>query len=721
VSATRYNAPLLEGSLRFLADLDPEQREAVTHGEGPLLVVAGAGSGKTRVLTYRMAWLLATGRAQPHNLLAVTFTNKAAGEMAERVERLLGGPLAGGFVGTFHRFALQLLRKYPEKVGLPPRFAIADEEEQRRLLEAVLKELGASPTQLSPRQARQAISRIKNGSAAASDPLLAAVFEGYQAKLREAQAVDFDDMLTLAVKLLSENPELRLAIRQRFTYLLVDEFQDTNPVQMELLWQLGGPSPNLTAVGDEDQSIYRFRGAELSHILRFEHTYPGARVLTLGNNYRSTKPILAAAAAVIAHNQLRRPKKLSARGGEGEPVRLFAAMDEAEEAAWVVQDLRRERAAGRSVAVLFRVNAASRAFEGELVRWGVPYRVVGALRFWDRAEVRDALAYLRLFTNPDDALAFRRVVNVPARGLGAATLDRLEQAAREWGCSLPEAARRLPASLTPRAREALRQFWGLFAELEALAAGDLGVFVQTLLERSGLADQYRGGDEEDRARLANLDQLVSAASEASGRGLSLAGFLDEVALASEADSAETGEAVLLSTLHAAKGLEFDVVYLVGLEEGLLPLTRGEELELADEEEERRLLYVGMTRAKKKLVLTYARVRRLFGESRASRPSRFLAELPREVVRDAAAQLGRDNFRAFAPSPKPAPAPSGGENGGFRPGLRVEHPTFGRGVVLQVQASGAQTRVVVFFDRAGRKTLLPQLAKLKVLEAASGRS
>lgn len=720
MSHTRYNAPLLEGTLRFLADLDPEQREAVTHGEGPLLVVAGAGSGKTRVLTYRMAWLLASGRAKPHNLLAVTFTNKAAGEMAERVARLLGGPLPGGFVGTFHRFALQLLRTYPEKVGLAPRFAIADEDEQRRMVEGVLKELGASSAQLSPRAARAAISRIKNGSAAASDPLLEAVYRGYQAKLREAQAVDFDDMLTLAVQLLREHQELCRALRERFTYLLVDEFQDTNPVQMELLWQLGGPSPNLTAVGDEDQSIYRFRGAELTHILRFEHTYPTARILTLGNNYRSSAPILRAAAAVIAHNKLRRPKDLRARGGDGEPVRLFAAGDEAEEAAWVVQDLRRERAAGRSVAVLFRVNALSRPFEAELVRWGVPYRVVGGVRFWDRAEVRDAVAYLRLFTNPDDELAFRRVVNVPARGLGTVALERLEHAAREWGCSLPEAARRMPPTLTPRAQEALRQFWGLFAQLAELASGDLGVLVQALLERSGLAHQYRGQDEEDRARLANLDQLVNAAHEASARGLSLTGFLDEVALATEADDADADESLLLSTLHAAKGLEFDVVYLVGLEEGLLPLTRGDELELDDEEEERRLFYVGMTRAKKKLVLTFARTRRLFGETRGSRPSRFLAELPREVVRDGSAQQGWDNFRAFTPTPKPAPSPQRVDEGGFRPGLRVEHPTFGRGVVLQVQASGAQTRVVVFFDRAGRKTLLPQLAKLKVLEKGSER-
>lgn len=709
--------------MRFLEDLDPEQREAVTHGDGPLLVVAGAGSGKTRVLTYRIAYLLASGRARPHNILAVTFTNKAAREMAERVEKLLGGPLAGGFVGTFHRFALSLLRQHPEKVGLPQRFAIADEDEQRRILEQVLKELGIPSTQLSPRAARSAISRRKNGSAAglALPELFSEVFDRYQQRLAEAGAVDFDDMLALAVKLLAENDALRQSLRERFRYVLVDEFQDTNPVQMELLRQLAGPKPNLTAVGDEDQSIYRFRGAELEHILRFEHTYPGARVLTIGSNYRSVEPILRAAAAVIAHNTRRRPKVLRARSGGGEPVRVLAAADETDEASQVVADIRRERAAGRtSVAVLFRINALSRPFEAELVRWGVPYRVVGGVRFWDRAEIRDALAYLRLVANPDDELAFLRVVNVPARGLGAVTLERLRQAAEARGCSLPEASRRLPGTLTPRAREALLQFWQLLDALRQQAEGPLPELVRTLLERSGLAAQYSPHDEEDRQRLANLDQLVNAAAEAEQRGLTLASFLDEVALLSEADTEAAPESVLLSTLHAAKGLEFDVVYLVGLEEGLLPLMRGDEDDLADEEEERRLLYVGMTRAKKKLVLTWARTRRLHGETRTARPSRFLAELPPEVRREGAAASHTPLFQPkLAPAPPVArPSSTEGENG-FRPGMKVEHPTFGRGVVLQVQASGAQTRVVVFFDRAGKKTLLPSMAQLKVLAPPRG--
>lgn len=698
--------------MHFLSHLDAEQRDAVTHGEGPLLVVAGAGSGKTRVLTYRMAWLLASGRAQPHNLLAVTFTNKAAREMAERVERLLGGALDGGFVGTFHRFALQLLRRHPHKVGLPARFAVADEDEQRKLVEAVLRELGIGPAQLSPRAARAAISRLKNGAEPTPSPLVAEVARAYQEKLVQAGAVDFDDMLTLSVRLLSEDANLRQSLRERFIYLLVDEFQDTNPVQMELLWQLGGPRPNLTAVGDEDQSIYRFRGAEVTHILRFEQTYPGARVLTLGTNYRSAEPILQAAATLIAHNTARRPKRLRAAGGAGEPVKVMAAADEVEEAAWVVADLRRQRAIGRSVAVLFRINACSRPFEAELVRWGVAYRVVGGMRFWDRAEVRDAVAYLRLVANPNDELAFRRVVNVPARGIGAATLEKLGQLARERGCSLPEASRRAGEQLAGRARTALQDFWALVEGLQRQQDAGLGALVRQLLQRSGLASQYQASDPEDQARLANLDQLLAAAVEAEGRGLALAAFLDEIALLTEADSADSSDAVLLSTLHAAKGLEFDVVYLVGLEDGLLPLVRGDELAAVDEEEERRLLYVGMTRAKKKLVLTFARSRRLHGEARASRPSRFLAELPPELVRPLAHSWARGKPVVPVPSlPREHTPPT---ESGFSPGMQVEHPSFGRGVVLQVQATGAQSRLVVFFPQAGRKTLLPQLAKLKVV-------
>ncbi len=731
----------------LLTTLDEDQRRAVTHGEGPLLVVAGAGSGKTRVLTTRIAWLLATGRAHSHQILAVTFTNKAAREMVERVEALLGGPLRGGFVGTFHRFALQLLRRHPREAGLPERFAVCDAEDQKRLLQQVLTSQGVAESELPLKVVRARVSAAKNAllrpaqlaelAHAAFDARIARLYQAYQERLAAAGAVDFDDMLGLAVALLEEHDTLRRGLAERFQWLLVDEYQDTNVAQARLVRLLGGPHPNLTVVGDEDQSIYRWRGAEVENILRFEEAYPTATVVTLGRNYRSAEPILQAAAALIAHNTRRRPKQLSAQAGAGVPVAIFQAADENDEARFVMDEL--AAASGGTVAVLYRTNAQSRPFEAELVRRGVPYVVVGGTRFWERAEVKDALAYLRLVVAPDDELAFRRAIRVPARGVGDAAMDHLSRAAAQWGVSLPEAARRSPSSLTPRARIALGEF---FALIDAVAAeATPAAAVRRLLDSSGLVDQYSLEDEDDRARRANLDQLLAAAAEGGERGLDLGAFLDEVVLLSDADTSTAGAPVVLSTLHAAKGLEFDTVFLVGMEEGLLPLTRsGDD---TDAEEERRLAYVGMTRARRRLYLTWATVRRLHGQQVEGRPSRFLLELPRHLLDDRSARRGRDSFRTHLPRPRPEAArpaavraadgwrqpqgtppwqpapgpPSGGGSrrsypDGWRPGLKVRHPTFGYGVVLQVQNTAAQVKLVVFFDRAGRKVLIPSLASLE---------
>ncbi|HVN77183.1 MAG TPA: UvrD-helicase domain-containing protein [Thermoanaerobaculaceae bacterium] len=729
----------------LLAELDDDQKTAVMHGEGPLLVVAGAGSGKTRVLTYRVAALLARGLAQPHEILAVTFTNKAAREMAERVESLVGGSLRGGFVGTFHRFALQLLRNHPREAGLPERFAIADEDEQRQIVDRVLKRLDIPATRLSPRAARSRISAAKNAllspkelenrARGDAERLIAQVYASYQAEVRDAGAVDFDDMLLEAVSLLERHDALRKSLASRFRWLLVDEYQDTNLAQARLVRLLGGKTPNLTAVGDEDQSIYRWRGAEVENILSFETAYPAASVVTLGRNYRSAEPILRAAAAVIERNTRRRPKRLTSQVGKGVPVGVYLAADEADEARFVADEiarLRGEVSAGE-IAVLFRVNAQSRPFEGEMVRRAMPYVVVGGTRFWERKEVRDALSYLRLVVAPDDILAFRRAIHVPARGIGQVAMDRLAAAATAWAVPLPEAARRLPEELTPRARLALEAFSALLDRLRITArAAPAAEVVRELLDRSGLAAQYATDDEEDRARRANLDQLSAAAAEAGERGLDLAGFLDEVALLTDADVRREGDAVQLSTLHAAKGLEFDVVFLVGMEDGLLPLRR-EGSDDADEEEERRLAYVGMTRARRRLVLTLARVRRVNGQLLSGRPSPYLLDVPRDLVEDRTPAFGRDAFRAHAPhphghaarsvhasgedasgvrTPERGPRPSPKHPDGWRPGLKVRHATFGSGVILQVQGTGAQTRLVVFFDRAGRKTLIPSLAKLE---------
>ncbi len=731
----------------LLATLDEDQRRAVTHGEGALLVVAGAGSGKTRVLTTRIAWLLATGRARPHEVLAVTFTNKAAREMVERVETLLGGPLRGGFVGTFHRFALQLLRRHPREVGLPERFAVCDADDQKRLLQQVLKSHGVAEAELSPRMVRARVSAAKNALLAPEqlaglarttfDQRIAVIYKAYQERLAEAGAVDFDDMLRLAVKLLEQQEAIRRGLEERFKWLLVDEFQDTNAAQARLVRLVGGPRPNLTVVGDEDQSIYRWRGAEVENILEFEEAYPRATVVALERNYRSAEPILRAAAAVIAHNTQRRPKNLSSQAGTGAPVAVFQAADENDEARFVADEL--AAASPGTVAVLYRTNAQSRPFEAELVRCSVPYVVVGGTRFWERAEVKDAVAYLRLVVTPNDELAFRRAIRVPARGIGEVAMDHLGRAAAEWGVSLPQAARRSPASLTPRARLALAEFFALIDAVRAEATP--AAAVRRLLDSSGLADQYNLEDEEDRARRANLDQLLAAAAEAGEHGLDLAGFLDDVALLSDADTSSLGAPVILSTLHAAKGLEFDTVFVVGLEEGLLPLARsGDD---ADTEEERRLAYVGMTRARRRLYLTWATVRRMHGQQVETRPSRFLLEVPRRLLDDRSALRGRDSFRTHLPRPAPGssraapgqpasgwrqpaeshstrppagPPGSGGSRrsypDGWRPGLKVRHPTFGNGVVLQVQSSAAVLKLVVFFDRAGRKVLIPAIAKLE---------
>jgi DNA helicase-2/ATP-dependent DNA helicase PcrA len=723
-------------------DLNDQQREAVAHGEGPLLVLAGAGSGKTRVLTYRIAHLLASDAAQPTEITAVTFTNKAAREMRERVEGLLGRPLRGGFVGTFHRWALEVLRRYPHAAGLPTRFGIADGDDQRALMLRALKELGVDPKERPPRMVLSRISglvnrgtdvlsyveHVKNGS----DELLGHLWERYEKLKSAAAVVDFDDMLARALRAVRMDTAIREVVARRARFLLVDEFQDTNSLQMDLLTAVLSGSGNLTAVGDEDQSIYRWRGAELDNILSFEKSFPGARVVALEENYRSTAPILAVAGGLIVANRGRRGKRLFTRREGGEPVQLHIAGDERGEARWVAENV--ESKAGGcpfgEMAVLMRTNAQTRPFEEEFTRRRVPYRVVGGLRFWQRAEIKDALAYLRLAVRPGDLLSFERVVNVPARGIGAATMDVLRQAASESRMSLPEAARRFPEGLSPRARLSLEKFFALLDEAperrEELTPGD---FVGWLLEASGLFAMYEGEAEDRVAKRENLGQLAAAVAEAAARGQELGEFLDSVALLEESDEEGAADGVALMTLHSAKGLEFDVVFLAGLEDGLLPHANSRD-QPDDLEEERRLAYVGMTRARKWLALTGARSRFLFGQRQPTRLSRFLEELPTNAVNDVSEPVASWGTA-------PATAPAKGRTGGtsrplsnrrrgrrvaatvtdadgieWRPGDRVRHRKFGSGVILACQGTGGQLKLVVFFDRAGRKTLVPTIAKLE---------
>jgi DNA helicase-2/ATP-dependent DNA helicase PcrA len=731
----------------LLDDLNPPQREAVTHGEGPLLVLAGAGSGKTRVLTYRIAHLLAVGAAEPAGITAVTFTNKAAREMRERVEKLLGRPLGGGFVGTFHRWALDILRRYPAAAALPPYFGIADTDDQRALATRALKDLGFDPRELPPRAVLSRISGLVNrgtgleafieGAAGSGDETLARVWERYAKLKRAARVIDFDDMLVCGLNALRNEERILRAVARRAHYLLVDEFQDTNALQMDLLSIVLAGEGNLTAVGDEDQSIYRWRGAELENILRFERFFPGARVVALEENYRSTAPILAVAGGLIAANAGRRGKRLFTSREGGQPVRLCISEDERGEARWVVDQM--EVLAGshplHEMAVLMRTNAQTRPFEEELTRRRVPYRVVGGLRFWQRAEIKDALAYLRLVVRPGDPLSFERVVNTPTRGIGAATMDVLRRSAEENEIDLPAAARQLPEGLSPRARLSLERFFGLLEEAgdrrDELTPGD---FVGWLLEASGLFAMYDGEAEDRVARRENLQQLASAVAEAAARGQNLDEFLDAVALLEENDDRETPEGVALMTLHSAKGLEFDVVFLAGLEDGLLPHANSRD-DPESLEEERRLAYVGMTRARHWLSLTGARTRFLFGQRQPTRISRFLDELPENAVEDLSAPTPTWASPARRPQrvPRPSaprrpmdgagvvsrttgskipPAVTDGAGEAWRPGDRIRHRRFGTGVVLACQGRGAQLKLVVYFDRAGRKTLVPTIAKLE---------
>jgi DNA helicase-2/ATP-dependent DNA helicase PcrA len=630
--------------------LNPEQLAAATHGEGPQLVIAGAGSGKTRVITYRVAWLVRERGIDPTGIAAVTFTNKAAGEMKERVEALLGAQSLGSFVGTFHRFSLGLLRRHADRIGLPRDFAIFDGGDQVNLVKQALELEGMSETQYPPRTVLAAISGAKNRmldvaafEARASDfwnRSVSRVYRRYQGLLAQASAVDFDDMLLWAVRLLRDHKLLE-RWRARLHWLMVDEFQDTNLVQMELVRQLAGSAGNLTAVGDEDQGIYRWRGAELDNILRFEDHFPSAVIRKLERNYRSTQTILDAAGAVVAHNKSRRGKKLWTDAGLGEAVRVYKAQDEGDEAAWVVRtllDARGDRPLS-DLAILVRTNAQTRVIEEELLRREVPYVLVGGVRFYERAEIKDLIAYLRALRNPRDSYSLERIVNQPPRGIGAGTLAMLRQQAAELGVTPWDAMLQDPVleDFPSRAGKALRAFRDLVVALQAEAATlPLPDLLRRLLEATGYLELYDKGDTDSETRLENIEEFLSAAQEYAEQTPdtppleSLTGFLDHVSLTTDLDAWQGGGGVALMTLHSAKGLEFPIVVVGGLEEGVLPHFNSQGA-LEDIEEERRLLYVGMTRARERLLLSCCRRRRIAGRYQDQMESRFLAEIPPQLV------------------------------------------------------------------------------------------
>ena len=754
-------------STDFLKSLNPEQRRAVVQTEGPLLILAGAGSGKTRVISYRAAYLIGDGHAEPHEVLAVTFTNKAAEEMRARVAQLLTTDCRRLWISTFHAFCARMLRREGTAIGLSRDFVIYDAADQLAVVRRVLRDLDIDDTLLPARQALSLISQAKNQmvdpetlrgeSWSARGEMAANVYERYRRALHAANALDFDDLLLRTVELFATAERVKRRYSEQFRFIMVDEYQDTNPPQYLLIRHLADYHRNLCVVGDPDQSIYKWRGADLRNIMDFEQDFPEATVVRLEQNYRSTQVILDAASALIRQNRNRKEKRLWTDRTGGAPIRYFRGGDELEEADFVTARLRAALAAEEErIGVLYRTNAQSRALEDALIREGLAYKIIGSVRFYERKEIKDALAYLRLLMNPDDDVSLRRVINVPARGIGKGVLTSLDErqpvaadagplfadaavAAGSTGSLWRRLTRAVDETLLPtRAVTTLRRFRDLILTLSDIAGREpVSDVLGKLLDQSGyLEDLRERHTEEAEGRLANLMELVSAARDYEMRDPepSLSGFVDRLSLLSETDEEKGApEArIWLMTLHAAKGLEFPVVFMVGMEEGLFPHVRAQDDE--DElEEERRLCYVGMTRAQTRLILTSAARRRVFGEYKASDPSRFLEEIPSALLEVVDPMLS-------TPAPDPttfgrprrgrrrnAPAadahdeiqPDYGydyENEdqsliSIRPGTRVRHPTFGVGTILTVEPLTGDMKLTVRFTDIGRKTIRAKYAKL----------
>ena len=711
----------------LLDDLNPAQREAVTAGDGPLLVLAGAGSGKTRVIAYRIAWLLQRGLS-PRNLLAVTFTNKASKEMARRVDELLSpAGLRSPFIATFHSACVRILRSHGSHLGLPSHFTIYDEDDRLALVKECMKDGELADRTFTPSAAVHRISYLKNQMIAVTEALreargpwekkAALVYSRYDKRLRETGAVDFDDLLLLVVRLLAEIPEVLAWYRGLWRYVLVDEYQDTNRAQYRIIQLLTSEHRNVCVVGDSDQSIYKWRGADVRNILDFEEDFPGTKVVRLEQNYRSTQSILALAAGVIAHNVQRKDKTLWTENAAGAPARLYRAWDEQEEAGFVAQSilgLRGEGVPWDDVAVFYRTNAQSRVLEDALRRGRIPYVIVGGVRFYERREIKDALAYLRLTLNPADDVAFRRAIGAPARGIGATTLARLDEEAQRQTRPLLALAAEPPTDIRGKAARTLQEFAASIGRM-AGQRRDLAppAFIDLVLEQSGYRDalkQERAPETE--ARLENLEELIAAAEDYTHTEAepTLEGFLDGVALMSDVDELKEAEArVTLMTLHSAKGLEFPAVFITGLEEGVFPHSRS--MNDPDEvEEERRLCYVGITRAKERLSLSWALHRRIHGYG-VGEPSRFLREMPENQL------LPLNAGRVQEPS-MPARAVERyepeEESWPIRVGARVRHARFGEGLVVGVERDGSDVIVTVGFASVGRKRLSMQYAQLEEL-------
>ena len=709
-----------------LDGLNEAQREAVAAPSGNILVLAGAGSGKTRVLVHRIAWYLQTEQAAPYGILAVTFTNKAAAEMRARTETLLKRPVGGMWVGTFHGLAHRVLRMHWQEAGLPDSFQILDSEDQLRTLRRVIRGMNLDENQYSAKEAQWFINAQKEEGLRPQhvglhgNPVLeqmVAIYRNYQQTCDRAGLVDFAELLLRTHELFRDQDNLLGHYRQRFRHILVDEFQDTNALQYAWLRLLAGRDNNLFAVGDDDQSIYSFRGARMENMQRFQQDFPETSLHRLEQNYRSTTNILNAANALIANNASRLGKNLWAEGEAGEKLELYAAYSEHDEARFVVERISAAKLNNvnyQDNAILYRVSATSRVLEEALMQAQVPYRVFGGFRFYERMEIKDALAYLRLAVYRDDDAAFERIVNTPPRGIGQRSLEEIRARARGENIPLWRAAGALVTGklMSARALAALERFLGLIEQVaQAIQGRSLDEAMDSVINASGLIEHYRKEKgERGLARVENLEELVSAAGQfevdqdVHGDMEPMAAFLSQAALeAGETQADAYSDAVNLMTLHTAKGLEFDRVYLVGMEEGLFPHQRSSD-DPAQLEEERRLCYVGVTRARKKLTLSYARHRRMHGTDFYPQPSRFLGEIPAELMDDI--RLGGAVTRDFFTKSQPdADTP-------FGPGQRVVHDRFGEGTVLNLEGRGSHARIQVNFETSGAKWLVLAYANLQ---------
>ena len=739
------SSPALDPDSLLEGLTDPQRRAVIQRG-GPLLVVAGAGSGKTRVLTRRIAHLLATGDARSFEIMAITFTNKAADEMRRRVVDLVGDDAKQMWVSTFHSACLRMLRAHADVLGYQRGFTIYDAGDAESAVERIMKELNLDTKRVSPRSVSAAISAAKNQMLNAqryadvghgdnpNHRRIAEIYSLYEARLKLANAMDFDDLLLNAVAMLRADAAVLESYQMRFKYLLVDEFQDTNGVQNELVMMLAAQHRNLCVVGDSDQSIYRFRAADVRNILQFEQRFPDADVIMLEQNFRSTQTILDAANAVIAKNASRHAKNLFTDHGPGDRIRLYRAGDEYDEGRWVATELRRARVeAGvqwNQMAIFYRTNAQSRVLEEEMLRAGIPYRVISGMRFYDRKEIKTALAYARLIVNPRDEASARRVINEPKRGIGEAAQAKLGVYAAQNSISFAEAAHYgAAARLTAKALSGADKFAFVMDELRAMA-NDLSPreMIDAIVRETGVGDALRAEDSDEAySRLENLGELASAAAQYD----TLMDFVERMALVADSDQLDGGAgAISMMTMHVAKGLEFPLVVITGLEETIFPHRRA----LSDDaelEEERRLCYVGLTRAMRYLILTHAWSRTMWGQRTDALPSRFLQEIPSELVHDLSASLPmrratfsaeEDGFvgrggdftsgKAFGAGSAPPVRSTGAENLGLTVGDRVVHDRYGPGIVTKVDGTGSHARASVTFDDYGTKQLVLAMTPLK---------